>query len=120
MESTMVLANIIGGWGIVELGIILMVGLLIFGKRLPEVGRGLGRSISEFKRGISEAGNPPVTDVAASQPAALPANTVPAPALPPVSNATPTEGVEERMARLTAELQALQQEMAKQKDTPST
>jgi sec-independent protein translocase protein TatA len=28
------------------------VGLLIFGKRLPEVGRGLGKSIVEFKRGL--------------------------------------------------------------------
>lgn len=31
---------------------IALVGLLIFGKRLPEVGRSLGRSIVEFKKGI--------------------------------------------------------------------
>ncbi len=117
MESTMVLANIFGGWGIVELGILLMVGLLIFGKRLPEVGRGLGRSISEFKRGIAEAGNA-AADIAASQPAAVPASTQPA-ALPSDTNATATENVEQRVAKLTAELQALQQEMAKQKQTPS-
>lgn len=35
-----------------HLAIILFFGLLIFGKRLPEVGRGLGRSIVEFKKGL--------------------------------------------------------------------
>ena len=32
--------------------VLLVLGLLIFGRRLPEVGRSLGRSIVEFKRGI--------------------------------------------------------------------
>jgi TatA/E family protein of Tat protein translocase len=32
--------------------ILLVLGLLIFGKRLPEVGRGLGRGIIEFKKGL--------------------------------------------------------------------
>ena len=38
-----------GNW---EWIIILVVGLLLFGRRLPEVGRSLGRSIVEFKRGV--------------------------------------------------------------------
>ena len=38
-----------GTW---ELIIIAMVGLLIFGNRLPEVGKGLGRGIVEFKKGL--------------------------------------------------------------------
>jgi sec-independent protein translocase protein TatA len=32
--------------------IILIVGLLFFGKRLPEVGRSLGKGIVEFKKGL--------------------------------------------------------------------
>ncbi|MCH2160942.1 MAG: twin-arginine translocase TatA/TatE family subunit [Phycisphaerales bacterium] len=38
-----------GGW---EWIFILVIGLLIFGRRLPEVGRSLGKGIVEFKRGI--------------------------------------------------------------------
>jgi sec-independent protein translocase protein TatA len=32
--------------------LLILLGLLIFGRRLPEVGRSIGRSIVEFKRGI--------------------------------------------------------------------
>jgi sec-independent protein translocase protein TatA len=38
--------------GGIEWLIILAIGLLIFGKRLPEVGRSLGRGIVEFKKGV--------------------------------------------------------------------
>jgi sec-independent protein translocase protein TatA len=38
-----------GNW---EWIIILVIGLLLFGRRLPEVGRGVGRSIVEFRKGI--------------------------------------------------------------------
>ena len=34
--------------------ILLVLGLLIFGRRLPEVGRSLGKSIVEFKKGIRD------------------------------------------------------------------
>ncbi len=35
--------------------IILVVALLIFGKRLPDVARGLGKSLTSFKKGLREA-----------------------------------------------------------------
>lgn len=35
-----------------EMMIILVIAVLLFGKRLPEVGRSLGKGIVEFKRGI--------------------------------------------------------------------
>jgi len=38
------------GWA--EIIVVLVIGLLIFGKRLPDVGRNLGKSIIEFKKGI--------------------------------------------------------------------
>jgi len=38
-----------GGW---EWIILLAIGLLIVGKSLPEVGRSLGKSIVEFKKGL--------------------------------------------------------------------
>lgn len=44
----------IGFWtpGPTEIVIILGLALLLFGKRLPEVGRSLGRGIVEFKKGV--------------------------------------------------------------------
>ena len=41
------------GWGWWELILLAGVGLLIFGRRLPDVGRNLGRGIVEFKKGLS-------------------------------------------------------------------
>ncbi len=35
-----------------DLIILMVIGLLIFGKRLPEVGRGLGKGIVEFRKGL--------------------------------------------------------------------
>jgi len=38
--------------GMPELIVLAVLGLLFFGKRLPEVGRSLGKGIVEFKRGL--------------------------------------------------------------------
>ena len=40
--------------GNMEWLVILVVALLIFGKRLPDVARSVGKSITEFKKGIRE------------------------------------------------------------------
>ena len=39
--------------GMGEVLVILVVALLIFGRRLPEVGRSLGRGLVEFKEGLN-------------------------------------------------------------------
>ncbi len=41
----------LGGW---ELAVVIIVGMLVFyGKRMPEIGRNLGKGIVEFKKGLS-------------------------------------------------------------------
>ncbi|MBU3729198.1 MAG: twin-arginine translocase TatA/TatE family subunit [Phycisphaerales bacterium] len=41
----------IQGW---EWIILLVLGLMIFGRRLPEIGRSIGKTIVEFKKGMNE------------------------------------------------------------------
>jgi sec-independent protein translocase protein TatA len=44
--------------GILEIAIVLVIALIVFGpKRLPELGKSLGRGISEFKEGVSSIGD---------------------------------------------------------------
>ncbi|RLS25797.1 MAG: twin-arginine translocase TatA/TatE family subunit [Planctomycetota bacterium] len=38
--------------------VLLVLGLLIFGRRLPEVGKSLGQGIKEFKRGLKDDEEP--------------------------------------------------------------
>lgn len=45
-----------GNLGFMEILLILVVVLLLFGaRRLPEIGASFGKSIKEFKRGLNEA-----------------------------------------------------------------
>ena len=43
-----------GGFSIWHWLFILFVAVLLFGNRLPEVARSLGRSVNEFKKGLRE------------------------------------------------------------------
>ena len=50
--TTPVLAFGLGAPGLPELVIFGTIALLLFGKRLPEVARSLGKGIVEFKKGV--------------------------------------------------------------------
>lgn len=53
-------------FGPLEIILILVVVALIFGaKKLPELGRGMGQGIKEFKREVNGPVPPPVTEVQA-------------------------------------------------------
>ena len=51
-----------------EMMLLAGLGLLIFGKRLPEVGRNIGKGIVEFKRGLKEAESEITSEPSPSQP----------------------------------------------------
>ncbi len=55
------------GWP--ELLVIAALGLLIFGRRLPDVARSVGKSIVEFKKGIREVKDDVETHSRVSPPA---------------------------------------------------
>ncbi|MCE5341408.1 MAG: twin-arginine translocase TatA/TatE family subunit [Planctomycetaceae bacterium] len=40
--------------GMPELIVILLIALVLFGRKLPEVARSLGKSLNEFKKGMKE------------------------------------------------------------------
>ena len=65
-----------------EMMVILVLALLLFGGRLPDVARNLGRSVGELKRGFSESTRPlrdarsdverEVAEIGGEKPAELP------------------------------------------------
>ena len=39
--------------GVPELIVLLLLGVLLFGRKLPDIGRSLGKTVTEFKKGFS-------------------------------------------------------------------
>jgi len=56
--------------GMTELIIILVILLLLFGHRLPGLGKSLGRSVGEFKQGLKEGNEEASKTTDTSAPAA--------------------------------------------------
>jgi sec-independent protein translocase protein TatA len=78
--------------GIEEWVVIAFFGLLFFGKRLPEVGRSLGKGIVEFKKGLAGIEEEVTNSTTTTPPAALPK-------MQPAQPALPTVGVETEQPR---------------------
>ncbi len=52
-----------GQIGMMEIVLILVVILLFFGgRKIPELMRGLGKGVSEFKKGMNEGGDQPTSN----------------------------------------------------------
>ena len=76
------------GLGMQELVIILVIALIIFGPRkLPELGRSLGKSIGEFKKASNELRNTIEDEIRVEETKVTPAPAT-APASAPVATST--------------------------------
>jgi sec-independent protein translocase protein TatA len=76
--------------GPMEIGLVLIVALIVFGpKRLPELGKSLGKGISEFRGTISGEKSEPESEKApaAVEPAPVVVAPAPAPAAKPGAHA---------------------------------
>ncbi len=75
-------------FGIGEIAIVLVIGLLVFGpKKLPEISRGIGSGMRDFRRGLAGEAEPTPAETPVAQAAPIVAETV-APAETPVAAAT--------------------------------
>ncbi len=95
------------GW--MEILILAFLGLLIFGRRLPEVGKNLGKGIVEFKKGLSG-----VEDEIGSAARMTQAPPAAAPRLED-QNANRVS-VEEELRQTQARLQRLEEELRKSRE----
>jgi|SwirhirootsSR3_FD_contig_61_7840880_length_467_multi_2_in_0_out_0_1 sec-independent protein translocase protein TatA len=71
------------GLGMQEILLLLLLGVLLFGRKLPDIGRSLGKTVIEFKKGF--AGMEDEINSASSRPAIEPE-----PVRPPQRVTTPS------------------------------
>jgi sec-independent protein translocase protein TatA len=85
--------------GPLEIAIVLIIALLVFGpKKLPDLGRSLGRGISEFREGLNNIGQPDDDEDDADE--AEPAELTP----PPADEHNPLPGEEPEVTEVTGEV----------------
>jgi sec-independent protein translocase protein TatA len=82
----------ITGWQVI---LLLVIGIVLFGRRLPELGKSLGKSIVEFKKGmagledeINAGSSAPKADAAPTE-APRPPQRITTPTAPRFDNAAP-------------------------------
>jgi TatA/E family protein of Tat protein translocase len=92
----------IGSIGMPELIIILTLALIIFGPRkLPELGRSLGKSLGEFKRASNELRNTLDEEIRIEEQRSAQRTAAPAQPPPPDSYPSTPDVVEETVPRET-------------------
>ena len=69
--------GLIGSLGTTELVVILVIALLMFGGRLPDVARSIGKSVNQFKRGLKEVDDEVTRPEPPPPPKSLPRDTDP-------------------------------------------
>lgn len=116
MHMPIVMANIFGGWGFVEFAFLAIIGVLIFGKRLPEVGKNLGKSIVEFKKGLASAGEPISVDSPGHSVVSTPVQPA---ALPPGQADEQNRQQLDEIKRLSDEVRQLKEQMAQKPSADS-
>ena len=86
--------------GPLEIIIVLVIALIVFGpKRLPELGKSLGRGINEFREGVSSIGKDHDDDDDDYDDDAEPAELTP----PPTDAQHPLPGEEPQVTEVTAD-----------------
>ena len=91
-----------GSIGMPELIIILVIALIIFGPRkLPELGRSLGRSINEFKKASNELRSTLEDEIRVEE--QHDRTTAAAPATPPAATPPPVDATVSRTTTTTTE-----------------
>lgn len=87
--------------GPLEIAIVLIIALIVFGpKRLPELGRSLGKGINEFKDGLSSVGQDQDDDDDDDELDHEPAELTP----PPSDEKNPLPGEEPEVTEVTGEV----------------
>jgi sec-independent protein translocase protein TatA len=92
------LIGFLGGLGTGEIIVLMIIGVLLFGRKLPEVGRYLGKGIVEFKKGMKGLEDDVESSSAASQQVSAPVE----PPRPPQKIGTSAPKFEDAPKNVTA------------------